>query len=236
MFTARYPGARPDEDAGRAPVPASRRPVLRLPAGGARPAARRRSYDVVLDMQNGVPFWAPAVHPDRRSSTWSTTCTASSGPRCSARSGPGSAGGWSPGSRRGSTGASALPRRLRTPPGSSSPSSASTRPGRCRLQRATSRCVGSDVRPAAHEPPSMVVLGRLVPHKRVELAIDALARLRERHPARLTVVGHGYGTPSCASYAERLGVDARGGVHRASSTRQASTACWPRRGSRCCRR
>jgi glycosyltransferase involved in cell wall biosynthesis len=51
--------------------------------------------------------------------------------------------------------------------------------------------------------PSVVVLGRLVPHKRVELAIDAIAALPG---ATLTVVGHGYWEPQLRTYAERLGV------------------------------
>ena len=51
--------------------------------------------------------------------------------------------------------------------------------------------------------PSVVVLGRLVPHKRVELAIDAIAALPG---ATLTVVGHGYWEPQLRAYAQRLGV------------------------------
>jgi glycosyltransferase involved in cell wall biosynthesis len=49
----------------------------------------------------------------------------------------------------------------------------------------------------------VVVLGRLVPHKRVELAIDAVAALPG---ATLTVVGHGYWEQQLRAYAERLGV------------------------------
>jgi glycosyltransferase involved in cell wall biosynthesis len=41
--------------------------------------------------------------------------------------------------------------------------------------------------------PRMIVLGRLVPHKRVEVAIDVLARLTQRYPdAILDVVGEGW--------------------------------------------
>src|SRR6185312_12044415 len=41
--------------------------------------------------------------------------------------------------------------------------------------------------------PRLVVLGRLVPHKRVEHAIEVLARLRDRWPGlRLSVVGEGW--------------------------------------------
>jgi glycosyltransferase involved in cell wall biosynthesis len=61
--------------------------------------------------------------------------------------------------------------------------------------------------PGRHEPPSMVILGRLVPHKRVEIAIDALASLRERFPAlTLDVVGSGYWQDELRAHAGRLGV------------------------------
>lgn len=55
--------------------------------------------------------------------------------------------------------------------------------------------------------PRLVVLGRLVPHKRVELALRTLAELRERWPAlTLTVVGQGYWDTALRAEAERLGV------------------------------
>jgi glycosyltransferase involved in cell wall biosynthesis len=57
-------------------------------------------------------------------------------------------------------------------------------------------------------PPRMVVLGRLVPHKRVELALDALARLQGAWPdLTLTVVGQGYWMPELVEHAARLGVE-----------------------------
>jgi glycosyltransferase involved in cell wall biosynthesis len=41
--------------------------------------------------------------------------------------------------------------------------------------------------------PSVCVLGRLVPHKRVELALEAAARIRQHLPElKVRVVGHGY--------------------------------------------
>lgn len=57
------------------------------------------------------------------------------------------------------------------------------------------------------EVPSLIVLGRLVPHKRVELALATVARLRPRHPGLvLHVVGHGYWHDELVATAERLGV------------------------------
>ena len=66
-------------------------------------------------------------------------------------------------------------------------------------------------RPIAAAPPStdpeIIVLGRLVPHKRVEHAIDVLARLRPRYRGlRLTVVGDGWWRNQLQVHARRRGV------------------------------
>jgi glycosyltransferase involved in cell wall biosynthesis len=70
---------------------------------------------------------------------------------------------------------------------------------------------GADVpgRPAAAKSPhpSICVLGRLVPHKRVEWALVAAARIRRRLPdLKLQVVGRGYWEPRLRATAERLGL------------------------------
>jgi len=55
--------------------------------------------------------------------------------------------------------------------------------------------------------PTVCVLGRLVPHKRVEYALEAIARIRRRLPAlRLDVVGRGWWEPRLRETAERLGL------------------------------
>jgi glycosyltransferase involved in cell wall biosynthesis len=55
--------------------------------------------------------------------------------------------------------------------------------------------------------PRLVVLGRLVPHKRVEHALEVLARLRDQWPGlRLSVVGDGWWEDELRAAAERLGV------------------------------
>src|SRR3954452_10398480 len=60
-------------------------------------------------------------------------------------------------------------------------------------------------RPA--DDPRLVVLGRLVPHKRVEHAIEVLARLSERRPGvRLSVIREGGWEEQLRSEAQRLGV------------------------------
>jgi glycosyltransferase involved in cell wall biosynthesis len=55
--------------------------------------------------------------------------------------------------------------------------------------------------------PRVVVLGRLVPHKRVEIVLRAAAVLRETYPAlRIDVVGHGYWDDELLAEAQRLGL------------------------------
>ncbi|NUT37656.1 MAG: glycosyltransferase family 4 protein [Hamadaea sp.] len=55
--------------------------------------------------------------------------------------------------------------------------------------------------------PTLLVLGRLVPHKRVEIALHAVARLREAVPGlRLTVAGTGWWEEHLRAYAEELGI------------------------------
>ncbi len=64
------------------------------------------------------------------------------------------------------------------------------------------------------ETPRVVVLGRLVPHKRVEHALEVLARLEERWPdLTLSVVGEGWWDERLRAEAERLGVADRVEFH-----------------------
>jgi glycosyltransferase involved in cell wall biosynthesis len=56
--------------------------------------------------------------------------------------------------------------------------------------------------------PRLVVLGRLVPHKRVEHALEVVARLRHRWPdIRLSVVGEGWWADDLRATVQRLGVE-----------------------------
>jgi glycosyltransferase involved in cell wall biosynthesis len=58
--------------------------------------------------------------------------------------------------------------------------------------------------------PTIVILGRLVPHKRVEHAIEVLARLAETHPdVRLRIIGDGWWAPTVRAHAEACGVSER---------------------------
>jgi glycosyltransferase involved in cell wall biosynthesis len=56
--------------------------------------------------------------------------------------------------------------------------------------------------------PRVVVLGRLVPQKRVELALDAVAALRDRLPGlQLDIVGSGWWEPQLREHVATLGIE-----------------------------
>jgi glycosyltransferase involved in cell wall biosynthesis len=58
--------------------------------------------------------------------------------------------------------------------------------------------------------PTIVVLGRLMPHKRVEHAIEVLAKLRDSYPdLRLRIIGAGWWAPKVRAHAEACGVSDR---------------------------
>ncbi|MDC5695868.1 glycosyltransferase family 4 protein [Intrasporangium calvum] len=60
---------------------------------------------------------------------------------------------------------------------------------------------------AKDRDPTLVVLGRLVPHKRVELAVDVVARLRDEFPRlQLRVVGDGWWRSAIERHAAEAGV------------------------------
>ena len=61
-----------------------------------------------------------------------------------------------------------------------------------------------------HPEPRLVVLGRVVPHKRIEHALTVTARLRARHPGlRLRIVGDGWWSDKVREEAVALGVSDR---------------------------
>lgn len=61
-----------------------------------------------------------------------------------------------------------------------------------------------------HREPRVVVLGRVVPHKRIEHALEVVRRLTDRYPTlRLRVVGDGWWTDRVREEARALGVTDR---------------------------
>ncbi len=205
VVTARYPGSLADQvlDGRRFLRRGGRFSVY--PRGLLQLFRLRREVDVVVDVQNGIPFWAPLVarvpvvdlvhHVHReqwpevfgplraRFGWWLESRVA---PRVYARSAYVVV---SRATRDELVGLGV--EAARTTVVYSGREVPATPP-------VTSGC---------SDQPSLVVLGRLVPHKRVELALETVARLRPRHPGIvLHVVGHGYWHDELVAAADRLGV------------------------------
>jgi glycosyltransferase involved in cell wall biosynthesis len=63
---------------------------------------------------------------------------------------------------------------------------------------------------AESDVPRVVVLGRLVPHKRVDVVVRAAAALRGRYPDLVVdIVGHGYDEPALRAEVDRLNLSDR---------------------------
>ena len=200
--TAAYPGAVPEETI------AGVRYVRRGGHYSIYPRSilgrRQGGYDVVVDVQNGVPYLSPLVtstpvvnlvhHVHREQ--WPVVF----GPK-SARLGWWLESSLAPAVYRRSTYVAV---------------SHSTRRELVGLgvdeHRITLIHNGTDaVADEGHErsaEPRLIVLGRLVPQKRVEIALDAVAALRSRVPdLRVDVVGTGWWEPHLREHASSLGID-----------------------------
>ncbi len=171
----------------------------------------RHRYDVVVDVQNGMPFWSRLVargpvvvlvhHVHREQ--WPVVV----GP-VAARI------GWFLESRV----APLVYRRCRyvtvserDPPG----------PGRPRRRSPSASTVVHNGTEAWAFPdatrsatPRLSVVGRLVPHKRVEHAVDAVARLAPLPDVQLDVVGHGWWEDEIRRYAGGAGRAGPGALPR----------------------
>lgn len=183
-------------------------------AGLAHLARHRQDYDIVLDVQNGVPFWSPLisktpvinvthhVHRDQ----WAVIF----GPRIAKF-------GWLLESK-------VAPRVYRGSRYITVSKATQDDLGDLGINVADVDLVysGNDL-PADYESydlvprtenPSMVVVCRLVPHKQVELAIDVLAALTDSIPnLSLDVVGSGYWRDELEAHARRKGVADRVTFH-----------------------
>lgn len=167
----------------------------------------RRRFDVVVDVQNGVPFWTPLVfgkkpvvslvHHVHREQWFSFF------------SRPVADLGWFLESRV----APAVYRRASYVTVSESSrrelTTVDVAPERVTViysgNEAPDRVLQTE--PLMDRPLRLASLGRLVPHKRVELAIDAVAELRPRFPTlALDVVGGGEWYDQLVAYAEQRGV------------------------------
>jgi glycosyltransferase involved in cell wall biosynthesis len=205
LLTAAAPGRPPYEVVGGVHIYRAGGRFSVYPRTLARLASRFRNADIVVDMQNGIPFFAPLV-TGRRTAVVLVVHHVHQDQFARAMSWPGSAVGpllEGPLSRRvyGTRSVVAV--------------SPSTRAGvRRRLGIGGPIFVvpnGTPVVPAtaAHRSPTprLVAVGRLAPHKRLDLAIQACAALRERYPElRLDIVGDGPERASLTAMAAALGL------------------------------
>lgn len=210
VVTARYPGSVAMEARGDRIFIRHGGRLGVYPRGFLHALTHQRQYDVIVDIQNGVPFWSPLtgvtpvvnlVHHVHREQ-WSQVL----GRR------QGAVGWWLE-----STASPRVYRRSRF-----LAVSESTRDELVSLGVSPDRVsvVYSGLDPMlAHRPvtrsedlpgPHLVALGRLVPHKRVEQAIDAVAELSATYPGiYLTIAGQGYWEPRLRAHAHAAGVDDR---------------------------
>jgi glycosyltransferase involved in cell wall biosynthesis len=164
--------------------------------------SRATGYDVVVDVQNGIPFFAAVARPRTtllvvhhiHREQWPVAV------------GPATAKvGWFLESR-----VSPLVHRA----SHAVAVSTSTAKEMVGLGHPEDRLLivrnGSDIPeslPPRDDQPRVVVVSRLVPHKQVEHAIEAVARVRRQHPdVRLRIVGEGYHRPELEHLAARLGI------------------------------
>lgn len=160
--------------------------------------------DVVVDVGNGLPFWSPTV---RRGRPVLSVVHHVHREQWPAVMGPVAARvGWWLESR-------AAPRVYRNVPTVAVSEVTRQELLGLGLREELVRVVhnGTDRPPAQSVPPApeptLCILGRLVPHKRVDHALAAVARLRESFPGlRLDVVGTGWGADDFVAEARRLGV------------------------------
>ncbi len=208
MFTAHYPGAPREERRGGIRI-VRRGGRLSVYAWGVLLGLTRRfgPLDAVLDVQNGVPFFTALFHDsptvlvhhvhreqwpivlDRRRAAIGWFIESRLAPRLYRRSCYVTV---SEATRAELVGLGIEPSRIAV------------------ARNGTTPLPTIAVPPVPATPPRIVALGRLVPHKRVELAIDAVAALAPRFPGLcLDVVGQGYWEPELRSRAQQLGIGDR---------------------------
>lgn len=207
LFTSRFPGAPAHDRHGDVEVVRRGGRFGCYLAGMHHAWKHRKDYDAILDVQNGVPFWAPLVtrtpvinithhvHEDQ----WPVIF----GPKLAKL-------GWFLESK-------VAPRVYRGHRYITVSDATRQELGRIGVDTRDVDLVYSgndlpeDYESYAEVPrtthPSMVVVCRLVPHKQVEIAIDTLAQLRREIPdLTLDVVGAGYWLENLRQHAREAGV------------------------------
>lgn len=207
VFSSTFPGATPKTERGDVPIIRRGGRFLCYPRGLQFLRKRLDDFDVVLDVQNGFPFWAPFatripvvnlvhhVHKDQ----WPIVF----GPVMGRV-------GWFIESK-----VAPVAYRKSKYVTVSEATRAELAVLGVDAERVSITYSGNDLPESMDEyagiprsaTPRLMVLGRLVPHKHVETAIDILASLAPRHPGlTLDIVGNGYWEDQLRSHASACGV------------------------------
>ena len=205
MFCSDHPGAPREEitPAGVRIVRAGGRLTVYARAGLAYLSRRLGRPDVVVDVQNGVPFGAPIWRRGRvvllchhvHREQWRVVM------------GPiGAAIGWWLESK-------VSPRWYAGRPYVTVSTSSRDELVELGVDPSSITLIHNGTTPPPATPaarslvPMICVLGRLVPHKRIEFALDALAELLPSHPGlRLVIAGRGWWHDELVAHADRLGL------------------------------
>lgn len=214
IFSSRFPGASSHARHGDVDVVRHGGKYSCYLRGMAYAVRHRAEFDVLLDVQNGVPFWTPLItntpvvnvtHHVHRDLWWSVF------PRIVASA------GWFAESQL----APWVYRNCRYVTVSQA-----TRADLIGLGVSASRVglvycgndhphdLASYDRIPRSQDPTIIVLGRLVPHKQIEMAIDVVADLSADLPdLSLDIVGAGYWEPDLRQYAHTRAVEDRVRFH-----------------------
>ncbi|OBI76531.1 glycosyltransferase family 4 protein [Mycobacterium sp. E740] len=212
LRTARYPGARRRDVVDGVRISrGGRRHTVYIWAGLAMVLARfglgplrRAKPDVVIDTQNGIPFMARLAY-GRRVALLVHHCHREQWPVAGPVMGR---VGWFVESKL-------SPRAHRhnqyvtvSLPSARDLGALGVRPGQIAVVRnGLDEAPAHVLEPARSATPRVVVLSRLVPHKQIEDALEAVAALRQRIPElTLDIVGGGWWEPRLVEHAALLGI------------------------------
>jgi len=208
VVTARYPGSLPSQARGDRLFVRSGGRYSVYPRGFLHAARNRRNYDVVLDIANGVPFWTPltagapvvcVVHHVHREQ-WAEVF----------KSAPSKLGWWLE--------SVAAPKIYRNSSYLAVSEATKAELANIGVDPRRVKVVYSGVEALTPEKRlhdnlhevRMVSVGRLVPHKRLEIAIRTVKELSSQVPeVSLTIAGGGYWEEELRTFAASIGVTDR---------------------------
>lgn len=222
LWTAHYPGAKHTERTSFGLVRRLGGKYTVYPRLALKMLAHRRGFDIVVDTQNGIPFFAklwvaaPVVvlthHCHKEQWPVAGPVLSRLGWWLESKAAPALYRGntyvtVSESSKRELVGLDIDPERIEVVTNGADPvpaDAARVVSGQGNdLENGSDKGLGRD---PAGDAVRLVTLSRLVPHKQIEHAMDVLAAARVHMPVVLDVIGDGWWREQLVEYAERLGV------------------------------